>query len=259
MVNHVRGIASACGSATVINAIAAGRGSAFAIDMRVKASVELFEDPLEIRGEVDGSEEDSELIETAVRRVLEEEGSRDLYGAKVETKTNLPIAVGLSSSSAAANATVLGTYAAIGKEPDPQEAIGIGIDAAFEAGTTVTGAFDDASASYFGGGTMTDNENREILKRFELDPSVKVLIYVPPDKSYTKEVDVGKVGMIRDLMDLVEEKAMKGNIYGAQTLNGLIYSSVLNYDFQPALKALEAGAEASGLTGTGPAVVAISK
>jgi shikimate kinase len=41
------------------------------------------------------------------------------------------------------------------------------------------------------------------------------------------------------------------------TLNGLIYSSAIGYDSSIAVDALVAGALASGLSGTGPAVSAV--
>lgn len=254
-----KGTASACGSATIINAISTGIGSAFAIDLRVESTVELDEGLSSIMGEVGDTDEDSELIEVCVKKVLEKEGVSDLYGAEVKTTTDLPIAMGLSSSSAAANATVLATYTALGEEPEPLDAIEIGIEAAFEAGTTVTGAFDDATASYLGGGVVTNNESNGILKKFEIDPELAVLIYLPHAKAYTKEVDVERMKLLEGLVSVAQSEALEGNIYGAQTLNGLLYSSALDFDTGPALSALSEGAESAGLTGTGPAVVAITK
>ncbi len=253
----MRGVASACGSATIINAIASGRGAAFAIDLRVESTVDLIEDFSDIEGKVGETGEDSELIETCVEKVLEREGLREDFGARVKTTTGLPIAVGLSSSSSAANSTVLATYSALGRQIDSLEAVDIGIEAAFDAGTTVTGAYDDASASCLGGGVITDNEKREIMKRFDVDPDLNVLILLPEEKSYTTEIDVERTRMLGDIVDSVHEKALNGEIYGAQTVNGLLYSSVLGFDPLPAIEALEEGATGAGLTGTGPAVVAV--
>jgi shikimate kinase len=50
---------------------------------------------------------------------------------------------------------------------------------------------------------------------------------------------------------------LNGNYWAALTLNGLIYSSALDYDSSPAIDALSSGAIAAGLSGTGPAVTAI--
>ena len=51
----------------------------------------------------------------------------------------------------------LATIAALGKTLDDLELVKLGVDAAFDAKVTVTGAFDDACASYFGGAVITDN------------------------------------------------------------------------------------------------------
>jgi shikimate kinase len=55
----------------------------------------------------------------------------------------------------------------------------------------------------------------------------------------------------------VFNQALNGYYWEALTLNGLLYSSILGYDNRPAIDALEAGAVASGLSGKGPAVVAV--
>ena len=84
-------------------------------------------------------------------------GLEKSFGAKIKTQSNIPIARGLKSSSVAANATALATTAALGKTLDDLEIIKLGVEAAFDAKVTVTGAFDDACASYFGGIVITDN------------------------------------------------------------------------------------------------------
>ncbi|MFH1821011.1 MAG: hypothetical protein ABH852_01000 [Methanobacteriota archaeon] len=50
------GVASACASATVVNAIAAGKGAAFGVDLRVRARVELTKG-LKIKGSCFGRRE----------------------------------------------------------------------------------------------------------------------------------------------------------------------------------------------------------
>ena len=87
------------------------------------------------------------------------------FGAEIKTWSNIPVAKGLKSSSAAANATALAATAALGKTLDDLELVKLGVEAAFDAKVTVTGAFDDACASYFGGVVITDNLNRQIIKQ----------------------------------------------------------------------------------------------
>jgi shikimate kinase len=194
-----------------------------------------------------------------VRRVLEHFKLERTYGARVQTRSEIPIAVGLSSSSAAANAAVLATFAALGRKPKPKLVLDLGIDAAFEAGVTITGAFDDAAASFFGSGIISDNWKRKVLKRFRVDPKLDIVIYVPRARLPTAEVKVAQTKQIVKSIEFVHRQAMRGNIFGALTLNGLLYSCALGHDPTVALDALAGGALAAGLTGTGPAVVAITK
>ncbi|KXB06512.1 hypothetical protein AKJ53_00135 [candidate division MSBL1 archaeon SCGC-AAA382F02] len=255
----MKGTASAAGSATIVNAISTGKGAAFAIDLRVQAEVELEEEMSGVTGKVENASEDPLLIETCVRKVLEFYGVVEDYGAKVKTTSDLPTAVGLSSSSAAANATIIATSAALGEEIQSEKAINLGIEAAFDAGVTVTGAYDDASASFYGGAVVTDNEERVLLEKFPMDSDLAVLVFLPQDKSYTSDVDIKRTKLISKLVESAHDEALSGNLYGAQTLNGLLYSSVLGYSSLPALRAIEAGALSAGLSGTGSAIVAISE
>ncbi|MEM4188655.1 MAG: shikimate kinase [Candidatus Hadarchaeum sp.] len=252
------GIASACASATVVNAIAAGKGAAFGIDLRVQARVRLTKEG-RISGRILGQRKESpKLIETCVRRVLENLGMKKC-GADVETNSEIPIAVGLSSSSAAANAAVLATFAACDQRPTPEQVLEIGIESAFEAGVTVTGALDDAAASFYGGGVITDNLKRKILKRFKVDPRLVVVVHVPPVKFYTSKVSSQDLHHIRRAVQSVHRMALRGEIWKALTINGLLYSTALGHDPMIAIEAVSKGAVAAGLTGTGSATVAVAE
>jgi shikimate kinase len=163
----------------------------------------------------------------------------------------------LKSSSAAANAVALATVAALGKALDDLTVIKLGVDAAFDAKVTVTGAFDDACASYFGGIVITDNLKRKVIKRFTLPEEVTVLFHVPSSKAYTGNSDVNRLRTVKPLVKIAYNEALKGNFWPALTLNGLIYSFALGYGASAALDALTAGAIAAGLCGKGPAVTAL--
>jgi len=252
------GVASACASATVVNAIAAGKGAAFGVDLRVQARVELTENK-KISGRVIGGKENPRLVEICVRRALENMGLRKKLGALVETSSDIPIAVGLSSSSAAANASVLATFAAAGRKPEPRLVLDIGIDSAFEAGVTITGALDDAAASYYGHGVITDNLKRRILKKFKVDPKLAVVIYVPSKKFYTSKTRIASLEPIRELVESAHRMALSGDIWRALALNGLLYSTALGHDPLIAVTAMSQGALAAGLTGTGSATAAVAK
>jgi shikimate kinase len=250
--------AIAHGAATIVNAIAFGKGAAFGVDLWTKAEVKLTEEPHVIKGEITSDPAESTvLIERVVSRVLKHFNLEKRFGARVKTWSNIPVARGLKSSSAAANAVALATIAALGKNLDDLAVVNLGVDAAFEAKVTVTGAFDDACASYFGGAVITDNLNRKLLKRVALPEDLTVLFHVPASKAYTADSDVNKLQTVKPLVKIAYKEAQKGNFWTALTLNGLIYSSALGYSVAVALDALVAGALAAGLCGKGPAVTAV--
>jgi shikimate kinase len=246
------------GAATIVNAIALGKGAAFGVDLWTKAEVSLTDEPKIVKGEITSdSAESTVLIERTVARVFRHFDVEKRFGAKVKTWSNIPIARGLKSSSAAANAVALATVAALGKVLDDLTVIKLGVDAAFDAKVTVTGAFDDACASYFGDIIITDNLKRKVIKRFTLPEGVTVLFHVPSSKAYTGNSDVNRLQTVKPLVKIAYKEALKGNFWASLTLNGLIYSSALGYDASAALDALAAGAVAAGLCGKGPAVTAL--
>jgi shikimate kinase len=250
--------AIAHGAATIVNAIALGKGAAFGVDLWTKAEVRLTDEPNVIKGEITSDPAESPvLIEKTVLRVFRHFKVEKRFGAKVKTWSNIPAARGLKSSSAAANAVALATVAALGKTLGGIEVVKLGVDAAFDAKVTVTGAFDDACASYLGGAVVTDNLKRKLLKRITLPDDLSVLFHVPSKKAYTVDSDVNRLRTVKPLVKIAYKEALKGNFWTALTLNGVIYSSALGYDASVAFDALAAGALAAGLCGKGPAVTAV--
>ncbi|UCE15637.1 MAG: shikimate kinase [Candidatus Bathyarchaeota archaeon] len=246
------------GAATIVNAIATGKGAAVGVDLWTRARVQLTDKPRVIESNImSDPTEDTVLIEKTVGKVLEYFSLEGKFGAKVETWSNIPIARGLKSSSVAGNAIALATVSALNKSLDDLTILNLGVDGAVEAKVTITGAFDDACASYFGGVVVTDNMKRRIVERFEIAEELAVLFYVPAKKVYTSGSNVQRMKGVASLVKIAHEEAVKGNFWSALTLNGLIYSSALGYTPSIAVDALMAGALAAGLSGTGPAVTAI--
>jgi shikimate kinase len=246
------------GAATIINAIATGKGAAIGVDLWTKATVTITDEV----GQVDVTihsdySENHALTQKTVKRILSYFDLEQQFGAKVETYSNIPVARGMKSSSAAANAIALATTAALERRLDDVILVNLGVDAALDAKVTITGAFDDACASYFGGVVITDNIERKIVKRFALTETPAVLFYVPAEKTYTVSSNVKRMKSMASVVKAVYTEALNGNYWAALTLNGLIYSSALGFDTSPVVDAFTAGALASGLSGTGPAVSAI--
>ncbi len=243
--------AVAYGAVTIVNAMATGKGAAFGIDLWTKATVKLTDDDIIETHILNDEKENTLLAEKCVRAVFEYFGTSKL-GAKVETDSNIPIARGLKSSSAAGNAIVLATLAAMRKRLDPSEILNLVADAGLHAKVSVTGAFDDAAASLHGNVVVTDNVARKVLRTFPVEEH-HVLLLVAPGKSYTVDADLRRIKTVARQVEIAHEQALSGKYWDAMTLNGLIYSHVLRLPADVIMESLEAGALAAGISGKGPA------
>ena len=253
----MHGRATAPGAGTVLNALATGVGSAFALDAETTATVDLDADAEGVVGEIAGAPDaDTRLVERCVELVVDRFG--DDEGGTVRTDSEVPMAAGLKSSSAAANATVLATLSALDAAGavDHVEAARLGVQAARDAGVTVTGAFDDASASMLGGVTVTDNAADELLAHESVDWDV--LVWTPPEQAFSADADVEACESVAPMARLVEELALDGRYGEAMTVNGLAFSAVLGFPTDPAVEAMSHASGVS-LSGTGPSVVAVGE
>lgn len=252
----MRGKARCHGAATIVNAIATGKGAAFGIDLFTEAEVELFPSE-EIRVEMetlrDPGEEDPSLAVRCVRNVLNCFADEEGLGGVVKTRSDIPISRGLKSSSAAANAIVKATLDALDVEYDLVEAMKIGTRSAVESGVSVTGAFDDATASMLGGVVLTDNETEEIIKRDRLPADWRAVIHTPEFKIRKNSLSLEKIRSVRGMVEIAFDLAERGEYGRAMTLNGLAYSAALGLSPALSISALQLGAVGAGLSGTGPA------
>ncbi|MBE6495504.1 MAG: shikimate kinase [Methanobrevibacter thaueri] len=247
------------GSATIINAIATGFGSAFGIGLDIECDAKSTSDSITCSNDVGA---DTTLMELCARKVFNHYNIDDNdFGISLKTKSTLPMASGLSSSSASSNAIVKATSLIIAEEFDLKplddlEIVNMAIDASLEAGVTITGSFDDATASYFGGVVVTDNKNREFIIRERMEDH-SILVYMPNYYSKSGDSDVNRMKLLAPLVKEAFDMACNKEYFKALTLNGLLYSATLGFDSTIAIDALSAGAIASGLSGTGSSFVAI--
>lgn len=247
------------GSATIINAIATGFGSAFGIGLDIECDAKTISEGIECSNDVGA---DTGLMELCVEKVFSHyDIDHNDFGVSLKTKSTLPMASGLSSSSASSNAIVKVVSEMIAEEFDLErlsdlEVVNLAIDASLEAGVTITGSFDDATASYFGGVVVTDNGNREFIIKERMD-DYDILIYMPDFHSKSGDSDVGRMKVMAPLVETAYDFACKKDYFRAINLNGLIYSSALGFNTSIAIDALSCGALASGLSGTGSAFFAV--
>ena len=247
------------GSATIINAIATGFGSAFGIGLDIICDAKSTSESITCSNDVGA---DDKLMKLCAEKVFNHYDINDSdFGIDLKTKSSLPMASGLSSSSALSNAIVKAVSSIVSEEfnlkpLNDMEIINMAIDASLDAGVTITGSFDDATASYFGGVVVTDNRKREFLLKEKMEEH-PILVYMPNFYSKSGDSNPDRMKLLSSLVETAFEFAKQKNYFKALNLNGLIYSATLGFDSKIAVDALEAGALASGLSGTGSSFVAI--
>lgn len=247
------------GSATIINAIATGFGSAFGIGLDIVCNAKTQSHSITCSNDVGA---DTSLMELCVSNVFDYYNiNADEFGLDIKTTSELPMASGLSSSSALSNAVTAISSKIISEEFNLEplsdfDIINLAIESSLKAKVTITGAFDDATASYFGGVTVTDNGARKILIKEPME-ELPVLVYMPNFISKSGSSDVNKMKLMAPLVETAFEIAKNKDYFKALNLNGLIYAAALGFDSSIAIEALNAGALASGLSGTGSSFVAI--
>lgn len=248
--------ASCFGAGTIVNAIATGKGAAFGLGLRANATAVVRPKDEGVKVRVpDGI--DTALVDACARRVLRR--SRRKASLEIAVDSEIPISRGLKSSSAVANAVTLASSRALGLDLEPHQVINLGVDAALDAGVTITGSFDDACASFFGAVCVTDNNSRRVLRTDRLVEDLVAVVQIPR-RMITKRSLAGKdFSPIRARVEEAFRLAMAGDYFHAMERNSAAYAKILEIDETPAIRARAAGAMAAGITGTGPAIIALTK
>lgn len=251
----MKGLGVSHGAVSVMNAIPCGIGSTIGISLRTEARIESSEG--QIVSLVDRPKVGPTLAETCVRRTREAIDQDTAEGYHLEIVTDIPPSMGLKSSSSVCNAVISAVLDAYGEKMDPLDIIRLGVRCAKECKVTITGAFDDACGCGLGGLVVTDNTKDELLLRKEI-PEYDVIICVPDETIPKSKVPVDRY---RGLSDVYSEMVprIEDDYLNVMTENGRYVEGIIDRPSGHARKALEEGALAAGITGTGPATAIIAK
>lgn len=250
------GIGMAYGAATVVNAMPSGRGAAFSVNLKTFAEVRITDDPsieVEISG---GAGEGKELAVESFKGTLGRFGLR--CGGRIKTRSEIPIARGMKSSSAASNAIIIATLSAIGKSMSYKDILETGVAASLKSGVSLTGALDDASASLLGGLRITDNSQGVILKSIDLEP-LGIVFLIPEEMRYSGRVDRAFISQYSSISEAALEQALGGRHWEAMLLNGFAMAHAFRIDPAPIVAAMKNGALSASVCGKGPAICAVAR
>ncbi len=236
------------GAISIVNAIPLGIGSTLGISLKVIVEAELSDG----KG-IEIANKDDVLIHSIIDRIIPREVLIN-KALKIRIVSDIPAGYGLKSSSAVSNALSLALIRLIKDEFDDLEVINYGVDASLDAKVSITGAFDDAYASYFGGFVVTDNYARKIIKHDDAE-LLDVVILLPYN---VKRSDPLRLKTVADLFEEPVRLAKEGRYWEAMMINGILVASILGVPYQPIKEAMEEGAVAAGVSGNGPAIAVVS-
>ena len=240
------------GAISIVNAVATGKGSALGISLKVVAEVEL-EKGHGVRF-LTGKDSDR-LVNNIIRNTIPKEVI-ETNQITINIHSEIPIGYGLKSSSAVSNALALAcSRLAKQDDIDDYEILETAARSSLDAKVSLTGAYDDATACYFGGFTVTDNYSRRLIRSEKAPENLSAIIFLPRNST---RGDVRKLSNLSDIFMDAFRLAEAGQYWKAMKLNGVLASAALSSRYTPVMAALENGALAASISGNGPSIAALA-
>ncbi|WP_042685436.1 shikimate kinase [Candidatus Nitrosotenuis chungbukensis] len=242
------------GAVSIVNAIATGKGATLGIAAKVEATVEAS-DGHGIEIEVDNHNMSSRLISKVVEYTVPK---KDLEKNKIQIslRSEIPTGYGLKSSSAISSVVSLACNKMFRSKFSDSQVLIPGVEASIATKVSITGAYDDACACYFGGTVVTDNYKRRIIKMQKTPTNLVAVVFVPKSR---KRGNVKNLRSIKEVFEKAWNFAKDGDYWNAMVLNGLATSTILNSDPKIISNLVENGALGASVSGNGPAIAAIVK
>ena len=242
------------GAVSIVNAIATGKGAALGISKKVNVEIEASKGS-GVTIESKNKQLSSRLINRVIEKIVpKNELSKTKF--RVYLHSEIPTGYGLKSSSAVSSAVAMGCAKLFKPKMNDFEILSSGVDASIETKVSLTGAYDDACACYYGGFVVTDNYKRKIICSERCQTDISAIIFIPKSRKR------GNVKKLRTLSSVFEEawNIAKGSDYwDAMKINGLATSIILNSDPKIIFKLIGEGALGASVSGNGPSIAAIGK
>ena len=242
------------GAVSLVNAISTGNGATLGIDTFVKTRLET-KDGTGIYITADNKTISSRLINKVIENIVPK---RQLEKTRLELdfKSNIPTGYGLKSSSAISTAVSMACSKAFKKDMNDKKILKVGVESSIQTKVSITGAFDDACACYYGGFNVTNNYKRDLIFRHPAPKNLEAIIFLPKSR---KRGNLKKLKNFKDAFEKAWEFARKSDYWNAAILNGIATSSILNSNPELILKLVKKGAVGATISGNGPSIVAIVK
>ncbi len=242
------------GAISIVSAIASGKGAALGITPKVEVIMESMPGSgISIKS---GSQSlSSRLITRTIEKIV---SKKQLSETKLNLLLNseIPTGYGLKSSSAISSAVALAAAKLFKQKIDDSKILLAGVNASIETKVSLTGAYDDACACYYGGFMVTDNYKRKIISSKKAPTNLKVVIFIPKSR---KRGNIKKLKTLNTVFERAWNFAKNADYWNAMILNGFATSSILNSNPKLITQLVEKGAISASISGNGPSIAAVTK
>jgi len=242
------------GAVSIVNAIATGKGAALGISKKINVEMETSHGKGVVI-EVENKSMSSRLINKVVEKIVPE-NELSKTKLRISLDSEIPTGYGLKSSSAISTAVAMVCAKLFKPGMSDFEILNAGVIASIETKVSLTGAYDDACACYYGGFVVTDNHNKKIIRSEKCLNHVAAVIFVPKSR---KRGNIRKLKTSSDVFEQAWNLAKKSDYWNAMILNGLATSPILSSEPKIIPKLIENGALGASVSGNGPAIAAIVK
>ena len=242
------------GAVSIVSAIATGNGATLGIDTFVKTRLEV-KDGKGIHISSDNKTISSRLINKVIQNTVPK---KELERSRLELdfQSNIPTGYGLKSSSAISTAVSMACSKAFKRNLTDSEILKTGVKSSIQTRGSVTGAYDDACACYYGGFNVTNNYKKNLIFRHPAPTNLQAIIFLPKSR---KRGNLKKLKNFKPAFEKAWELAKNMDYWNASILNGLATSSILNSDPKLIFRLVQKGAISATISGNGPSIVAITK
>ena len=256
----MRGVASARAAISVVNALPLGIGVAIGIEWPARTTAQLDQNrPRRGRASIEPASSATPLVRAAARAALDRFDATGTGRVRLVVRSTIPVARGLKSSSAVSASVALATARALGREPPPVEVARIAAEVGRGTGVSATGAFDDALAGLVPGGVVTDNRRDRPLRGLDIEPDLAVALWVPDHPHPRSPRLLARFRREPTLARQAVDAALAGDWVRAMERNSALVERAMGYRYEKIHDAVRrAGAVASGVSGLGPALAALS-
>ena len=242
------------GAVSIVSAIATGNGATLGIDTFVKTRLKV-KDGRGIHITSDNRTISSRLINKVIENIIPKK-QLEKVRLELDFQSNIPTGYGLKSSSAISTAVSLVCSKAFKKKLTDNEILKIGIESSIQTNVSITGAYDDACACYYGGFNVTNNYKRDLVFRNVAPNNLQAIIFLPKSR---KRGNVKKLKDFKPAFKKAWELAKNHDYWNASILNGIATSSILNSNPKLLFQLIKKGAVSATISGNGPSIVAITK